>query len=351
MTENPHPSIWQLVDSSTIGGIERHIEILAGGLRSAGLNCEVVLYANHGKNPWMRQLSAADIPYQTLHGTAQSLIHAIRSQRPGLIHTHGYKAGILGRATARLCATPVVSTFHSGERGAFPLSFYQSLDEKSAFLAQAIAVSRPILKRLPAGSHLMHNFVTMPRTTSDLAAHHRRIGFVGRFSPEKAPERFCDLAQSLSSVRPFQTITWHAYGDGPMLQSLKVRPNTRVIFHGLQNDMSTIWPTLGLLVLPSRAEGLPMVVLEALSHGIPVIASKLGALPEVIEHGKNGWLFAVDDMKSAARWINEWATMDRSERATMFNACRATIRENFLIDARMKKLLTIYRKSGFRMAA
>lgn len=351
MTLINQPKIWQLVDSSTLGGIERHIEMLAGGLRNAGYNCEVMLYDDHGKNPWFQQLEAADIPYQVLEGTTRDLHKTIREQTPDLIHTHGYKAGILGRAVSRLLQTPVVSTFHSGERGPFPVSLYQYLDEMSAFLAPAIAVSKPILKQLPLGSHLMHNFVTMPTSAADVTSQNSRIGFVGRFSHEKGPDQFCALARTLSDQPGFERVSWHAYGDGPMFANLNILQNDHISFHGMQPDMKEIWPTLDLLIITSRAEGLPLAALEALSHGIPVIASRLGALPDVIQHGDNGWLFKAGDMNKAAEYISQWVMMNTAQKTAMFTACRETVRDHFLVESRLDKLLRIYKKSGFKTAA
>lgn len=349
--EDIRPKIWQLVDSSAIGGIERHIEMLATGLRRAGFDSQVILYDDHGKNPWFDQLKAAKIPYSVLKGSTRALKAAIKLHKPDLIHTHGYKAGILGRAVARLTGTPVVSTFHSGERGEFPVSLYQYLDEKSAFLAPAIAVSKPIRSRLPAGSELMHNFVTMPLNAADVMNPKSRIGFVGRMSREKGPDYFCALAKALKDKPGFEKISWHAYGGGPMLKKLKQISGDYVSFHGVRTDMADIWPNLDLLVMPSRAEGMPLAALEALSHGIPVVASRLGGLPDLIDHGTTGFLYRAGETKRAAHYITEWAEMNIAEKTAMFTECRATIREKFTFETRLQKLLKIYRKSGFKIAA
>ena len=112
--------IWHLIDSSGVGGAERHIETLASSLQRRGLAVQVVLVADHGNRPWQQQLAGAGIRYTHLDGRFSTLVGALRRARPALLHTHGYKAGILGRLAARLAGVPVVSTFHSGERGPFP---------------------------------------------------------------------------------------------------------------------------------------------------------------------------------------------------------------------------------------
>lgn len=343
--------IWQLVDSSAIGGIERHIEMLSRGLIRVGLDCEVVLYASYGPNPWLEQLKAADVPFRILKGNVTDLRAAMRTAQPAMVHTHGYKAGILGRAVARLSKTPIISTFHSGERGTFPVSLYQTLDEMSAFLAPAIAVSDPIRERLPKGSELVYNFVDMPDKTTDPMRNRYRIGYVGRFSHEKAPDLYCGLADILKQAASFEAVEWHAYGDGPMLDDLTQSAAGVVNFHGLQTDMSAIWPTLDLLVMPSRAEGLPLAALEAMSYGIPVVAPKIGALPDVIKHGETGWLYDPGDLEAAADHIAEWSTLETAQRQQMFEECRDHIATNFSVQSRLKTMLALYNKCGLKLAA
>jgi len=149
----------------------------------------------------------------------------------------------------------------------------------------------------------------------------------------------------------FQNVEWHAYGDGPMFNEIEKQANETIILHGLETNMTNVWPSLDLLVLPSRAEGLPLAVLEAMSHGIPVVAPKLGALPDVIIHGVNGWLFEPNQLDEAADYMIEWAEMTAAKRKVMFDACRAHIAENFSVQARLKTMIDIYYRSGFKEAA
>lgn len=110
-------SVWLLLDSSGIGGIETHVWHLAEALRSRGRPVRVVFLADHGPHPLFDRLEAAQHRVTRLGGSFGDLLHALREQRPGVLHTHGYKAGILGRLAARLAGIPVVSTFHAGEPG------------------------------------------------------------------------------------------------------------------------------------------------------------------------------------------------------------------------------------------
>src|SRR5436305_6887696 len=131
--------IWQFIDSSGIGGAETHIAVLSKALIEQGADVRIVLYERHGNNPWLKQLSAARLESIILDGTFLGLVGAVRSSNCELLHTHGYKAGILGRFASRIARIPVVSTFHSGERGPFPVCLYDWVDEWTSFLGGRIA--------------------------------------------------------------------------------------------------------------------------------------------------------------------------------------------------------------------
>ena len=118
------------------------------------------------------------------------------------------------------------------------------------------------------------------------------IGFSGRLSEEKAPDIFLEVAklcQGISNLRFVMT------GAGPMATEISKQlnllpPSVKFVFAGLVNDVNQYLALYDVLVLPSRLDGRPLVVMEALACGLPVIASNVGALPDLIEDGKNGYL-------------------------------------------------------------
>ncbi|TCT06567.1 glycosyltransferase family 4 protein [Aquabacter spiritensis] len=331
--------IWQLVDSSGIGGIETHVRVLAGALDAAGWPCRVVLLADHGGNPWMAQLQAAGVPAESLDGRFSTLCHRLRTERPALLHTHGYKAGIMGRLAARLCGIPSVSTFHAGERGPFPVWLYQRLDEATARLGARIAVSAPIARRLPKPVAVIGNFVPVPDTPPPVPAA-RTVAFVGRFSPEKGPDLFCALAERFAGRLAFA-----AFGDGPLRPDLEARYGAWVRFHGLVTDPGRIFPQVGLLLMPSRAEGLPLAAIEAMAQGVPVAASAVGALPDLIRDGEDGWLFPPGDLHAAERAVCAWADGTSSQRAAWSHAAWSRVQERFAVATRLPDVLAVYRRT------
>jgi glycosyltransferase involved in cell wall biosynthesis len=334
--------IWLLVDSGSVGGIERHVATLAEALRMQGHDARIVLLARHGDNPWLRQLSDCGLAYTVLDGSLRGLVRQLRNDRPGLVHTHGYKANLLGRIAARSLGISVVSTFHAGERAPFPVNVYQLADEYTSFLGARLCVSEAIQASLPFGATLAKNFLIAPKVAPSADLPHR-IGFVGRLSHEKAPDLFCELARRHSGQLD---ATWHVWGDGPMRADLERQFGASVTFHGLVTDLAPVWGSLGLLMMPSRAEGLPMAALEALAAGIPVAASAIGGLPGVVRPGKTGYLFEAGDLDAASGAIRLWSALDTAAQAVMRRQCWELVRNEFSEVRHLPAILQSYRAAG-----
>lgn len=337
--------IWILVDSSSVGGIERHIESLARALQRRAIAAQIVLLGEHGDNPWCRQLKQAGLGYRVLPGSILGLWNELRQAGPSLIHTHGYKANFIGRLVARSLRIPVISTYHAGERGAFPVNVYQALDEYSSLLAPRLCVSTEIQHALPYAARLAENFIAIEpaHIAADLP---RCVGFVGRMSHEKAPDLFCAIAERCPA-----NVEFHAWGDGPMRADLEAQFGRHVRFHGLVTDMARVWTAIGLLVMPSRAEGLPMAALEALAHGVPILASDVGGLPRLVSDGTStGWLMKVGDLDGAVTAVGLWDALDVSAQSRIRQACVDHVRSHFSEDVHFPGILDAYRAAGFNLA-
>ena len=186
--------IWILLDSQGVGGIESHVINLAQGLIENGCPAKIVFLQQYGDHPLAPVIKALGIPFAFLPGGFKALLTAL-DERPRLLHTHGYKAGILGRIAAKIKTVPVVSTYHAGEPGQGKVRLYDTVDRWTAFLAPAIAVSDAIAQRIPVSSTQFKNFVSVP--DEDIKTSSDAIGFVGRFSFEKGAERFLCIRQPM----------------------------------------------------------------------------------------------------------------------------------------------------------
>jgi glycosyltransferase involved in cell wall biosynthesis len=158
------------------------------------------------------------------------------------------------------------------------------------------------------------------------------VGHVGAFTPEKGQDvavaAVLLLAERLPQVRLLLV------GDGPLLRVLKVQGQVRgvqgrVRLLGELENLADFFAGLDLFIMPSRAEGLGSSALEAMAHDLPVVASRVGGLPEITEEGKTGWLVPPDSPEALADAIMA-AASDRGrlarfganarERAAQFSA-------------------------------
>ncbi|ASP39658.1 glycosyltransferase [Bacterioplanes sanyensis] len=327
-------AIWLLLDSSNIGGIETHVVQLAAGLKAAGRPVTVVLFRQHAHNPLQALLQQNGIDCCAFDGKPHRLWHLLRSHAPGLLHTHGYKAGIVGRCIANLLRIPVVSSYHAGEVPNGRVRLYDALDRYTGFFAQArLSVSREIQQRLPWSSRVLDNFIDTDKLT---LSQGQQIAFVGRLSSEKGPDRLLQLAEQMPATQ------FHCYGTGPLAATIQQQAPDNLILHGMQSDMAQIWPRIGLLLMPSRYEGLPMAALEAMGRGIPVLATRVGDLPRVIDHHQNGWLVEQPELAAMQQHVQQWLSLAPTQRADMQRSAAAKIEQQFSAKAVIPQLLAIY---------
>lgn len=252
-------------------------------------------------------------------------LNVLKKQNCDLIHTHGYRADVIGVILSKLTGLPIITTCHGFISNSINLKLYNRLDFFSLrFVDKIIAVSDSIKSCLIKGGlkesriDVIHNAV---KTDMDYVAFNRSrqqirisagikekefvIGYIGRLSEEKGLEY---LVKAVSMMKgsdiPIRVLL---IGDGPhktYLENLVKREDVQsiVTFNGFQTDVENWLATLDIFILPSLTEGLPMSLLEAMSCGIPVVSSAVGGVPQVIESGRNGILISPgkpDDIRDA----------------------------------------------------
>ncbi|WP_019614118.1 glycosyltransferase family 4 protein [Psychromonas ossibalaenae] len=329
-------TIWLLLDSSKAGGIESHVLQLAEGLHQHGQEIVVFFLTDYGRHPMRDLLLKQGITTKTLDGSFITLYKRLRRERPSVLHTHGYKAGIFGRLSAWLTKIPVISTYHAGEISSGRLALYDYLDRlTSVFADHVYAVSPQIAQRLSKKAEVFNNFVN---TAGINHSNGGQTAFVGRVSIEKGPDHFMALA------RRFPVLDFHLYGDGPQLPQLQESSPANLHLHGQQDDMNAVWSQIALLVIPSRYEGLPMAALEAMARGIPVLAFQVGALDKLITSGSNGWLVEPENFADLSRHISLWNNISEQKKTALQSVAKNTIADNFSSETAIPKLIAAYRK-------
>jgi glycosyltransferase involved in cell wall biosynthesis len=233
-----------------------------------------------------------------------------------VVHTHSSKAGALGRLAAhRLEISRIVHTFHG-----FPFHQFQSWPRRSAyiqiersvgkftdvFLAVGPAVAAEAITRRIASPERVRTIgvglakaLNAPspleraeaRRTLGVPPGMQAVGTVGRLAFQKAPE---DFVHALAGLRRSDVFgVW--IGDGPLRAKTerlarKLGLSGQMLFTGERHDVAALLPGLDVFAMASRYEGLPCAIVEAMSAGLPVVATAVNAVPDVVIAGETGLL-------------------------------------------------------------
>ena len=136
---------------------------------------------------------------------------------------------------------------------------------------------------------------------------------MGAFSKEKGQETIVAVARELPQVR------FVLAGEGPLREELQGSAPKNVEFPGFVGDAAAFLEQLDAFVMPSRSEAWGLAALEAMAHGVPVIASDIQGLAEIVERGKSGWLVPSGDVEA---WTRAIGALTRAELAEFSEAAR-----------------------------
>lgn len=329
-----------LIDSKDYGGIETHVANLAKGLHSSGHSVQIILWNNYGKHPVFETDKFLRSILIKLDGGLLTLFSFLRDSNINLIHTHGYKAGIIGRFSCKLAKRSVVSTFHSGEKGNIKIRLYRWIDQITAHSFPCICVSEQIKKSANLNAEVIENFVELPRTPPTKlfkkTVPATQIAFVGRLSYEKGPDVFIRLAKQLPQY------AFSIYGNGPMLEEISTAATDNVTLEGHVTSMDCHWSKISLLCITSREEGLPLVAIEALVRGIPVISFDIGGISSVVINNLNGWLIAPFNETDFIDSIKQGQMLSSDKRSEMASFAYSHIENNFSSTAVIPQIFNVY---------
>ena len=239
-----------------------------------------------------------------------------RSDKP-LLNTHNFKGLLFGWVGATLLHLPLVITQHGFTPRSRKQKFYTWLSLqlcRTAAVKRVVCVAQSIAAlhleaRVPAEKlQVIPNGLPAAPAMPPVADRQRWLaGYVGRLSSEKGPDLFLDALIPLCHQHP--QLDAVMLGDGPERESLQARINAaglprRIRLPGYQTAMPGWWQQLDALVISSRTEGTPMILLEAMQAGVPVVAFAVGGIPDVLQHGVNGLLAPPTDTAALTRQLD-----------------------------------------------
>jgi glycosyltransferase involved in cell wall biosynthesis len=343
--------VMRIIARLNVGGPAIHVSLLTVGLQDAAYQSTLVtgvVGPDEGDMAYLaRDLGIQPVVIPTMQReiapladlkTLAALVRLMRRMRPHIVHTHTAKAGFVGRLAAVLCRVPVVvHTFHGhvfqgyfgktktrafiwlerlAARGSdVILTISQRL--KDDLVAYRIAPAEKI-RVVPLGLKLLRltNLEALRGSfcrEGGFSTETPLVGIIGRLVPIKNHELFLAAANRVSQVRP--EVRFAIVGDGERRAALEALVEQlgladRVWFAGWRDDLPRIYADLDALVISSNNEGTPVSIIEAMAARVPVVATEVGGVPDLLRDGQLGTLVPPEDAGALAEAILE--TLDNA---------------------------------------
>ncbi len=359
-------SVLHVVAPTRVGGLETVVLLLARGMAARGHAVRVlaILDVEPDGHPFIDALrqSGVDVlpmvmPGRSYRRERAAVDAAIARSRPQVVHTHGYRPDVVDSGVARRRRIPVATTVHGFTRGGWKNRLYEHLQRRWFRRFDAvIAVSRPLMDELRASgvpSTVLHLIPNAYRDTQPplARADARRllgipedrfvIGWVGRFSGEKGADVMLDALASPALASAFLSFV----GDGREADALRARAaslgvESRVTWHGSIPAASRIYPAFDTFALTSRTEGTPIALFEAMAAALPIVAARVGGVPDVVGEGE-AWLVPAESPASVAAAIRE-VMDDPARAAARGKAARGRLETTFAIEPWISRYEALY---------
>ena len=351
------------------GGVEQFVHSLSRHFAAKGVPVLVVLFFD---GPARVRMEAAGVPVhvvQSRYGDPRVVFEfarVLRRHHIDVVHAHGYKATILGALAAPLAGARLVRTEHGRLEPEhrrwvrFKMRFNSRLEKVVSRLAAdaVVFVSNDVQSTSrSAGRNTLQRVVYNgfdPRPSSTDAALEGfdddprlfNLGIIGRLVGVKG---HAHLLKAMERLRGLDNVRLYVFGDGPLETHYRVLAEQAglagvVRFMGFRTNVQDYVRRLDLLVIPSLHEGLPFTLLEAMYHKLPIVASRVGGLAEVIRDDVNGVLVNPGDPAGLAEAI-EQLYLDADRRRRIGENAHQTVITKFLIDNMADQYLAIYRRA------
>ena len=326
--------ILHLIASNFIGGPEKQILHHASAASSSGPEIWLGSFSDNVIRPEvLKRAQAMGVPTIELRSgrfdprTIFELVQRLRKNKISLLCTHGYKANLLGWAATRLSGCPQIAFARGWTGENWRIKLYERLDRLVLRRADWVAcVSRPLSEEIGkkrtrrTAPVLIPNCALFPfghlALPIDRLPSRKALGLpqdsfclcaAGRLSPEKGHQYLLQAVANLIESIPHMILV--LLGEGRERakleqQTIELGIQKHVMFAGFRKDIRPWIEACDILVNPSLTEGMPNVVLEAMALGTPVVATKVGGVPDMVEHLTSGVLVAPGDPNSLAAAIH-----------------------------------------------
>ncbi len=355
-----------ILASGGLYGIERMLLGLLPALQQRGRNVALLCLNESGQPEAAigESMAQRGVPvYRTVLGSRLDLRGILRTHvlirrlKPRIVHVHGYKATIVGGALSLLNRLPIVGTCHSEALRSHDLATYVRIETPiiRRFVGM-VAVSEAIKeelenRRVPSPRiRVIPNGIADSRNGDAASAASMADGLdpvlavVGRLVPGKNVQLLIDAMGHLKA--DFPNIGLLVAGDGPYRRELETRAqrlglDNAVRFLGFVEDVDQVLAAADAFVLPSDTEGSPISLFEAMSFGLPIIASRVGSVPSVVRHDAEALLVRPGDRYELVSAL-ERVLPDAGLREQLGKSARASFREEYTADKMAERYDAFY---------
>lgn len=344
-----------LIDHLGIGGAQRHVTLLASSLAEAGHRVALG-FSGCAQLPLGPGLEVFPLGPDVVTRRrdpafeAAALTAAARFQ-PTVVHAHLYASALAAASVAEFQGIPLVLSHHSngtwqtqrdrrlmgGPLRSAAHHFAASPQIREVVIAQGAPASS--VEFLPNAVPIPESPAPPPGLSDSL-----RVGFLARLTPDKDPLTLLRAVSRLKRWGVPASVTM--CGGGELEDEVRAAVSmlgldSMVRVEGPVGDVTRFFSSVDLLCLTSRDEGMPLVVLEAMSHGVPVVATRVGAVPLQVLDGVTGLLAEPGDDRALAEHLS-WMWRHPVEGRGMGKQGRQRVRRRFSLEGMVKRVEGVY---------
>jgi glycosyltransferase involved in cell wall biosynthesis len=323
--------------------------------------CSVVMLTDEEHPALSHELEKEGIEFSlvrckkiSLHDIIAAVAEIATERRIDIIHTHDYRADILGFFSARRARTSIVSTPHGWSNAPdLKLQMYQAFNKLLLpFFDRVVPLSPTLHRRLKRycrrNTRMIRNFIDISALPEPRVGDKGLISFVGRLTWLK---RVRDTISALRFTRD-ASVRLQIIGDGPLNEELRryaarLNLDDRVTFLGFRDDALDLLNRSAALVLPSLTEGISRVAMEAMALGKPVIGTDIPGIRILVDDGRTGMLVPRKDPRAIARAIDT-LLYDEALYSAMGGAARDFILRTHAAEVVVREYEELYREMADR---
>lgn len=369
-------NIVYMIDGLGMGGAERLMVPLLKHLNREMFTPRVCVFQIKGGNPIADQLQAIDIPVDYLPvpylrdiSALPRLRRYLKMVQADLVHTQLEFADILGNISSKLLRLPSVCTIHTmpsqetGIKGkshqrAEWLALHLFCDRIISVSEEARLYHLNISRVAPEKVITIHNGIDLSHAQS-IDQEKERIAVRGEFHIPEAANLLTTVAvlrdlkgiqfmiRAMLGILAAYPDTYYliagdgAYRDALVEEVAKLGVENRVVFAGMRNDIPRILAASDIFILPTLTEALPTVLAEAMAARLPIIASAVGGIPEMISDRQNGRLVSPGDVQELTAVVVELLS-DAAARKSMGSSGWEVVQKKFNIWEQVRQLGALY---------